>query len=412
VKRDCTISVIGHRGPVAEEAVSFLCDNAVPHRWIDLDDDPLAEVITAGLSSLGPPDYPVVLFPDGTGLSAPKDCEHTRRIWRANLAGLAGMPVKPARDEYDVTIIGAGPAGLSAAIYAASEGLRTLVLDRHAAGGQARTASRIENFVGFPDGIPGAELMGRARRQAQRLGAELLVGVEPESLIQGGRYSGLWYIQVPGAQIKTRAVLVASGVRYREHDAEGIAELLGSRVFYGSAPSEAPDYAGGRVAIVGGANSAGQAALHFAEHAAQVTLLVRRPEGIEPTMSDYLVERVLTHPRIRVWPGIEIDRITQDGVDGAIRLHDTRTRGTGTDADVLYLMIGGVPSTGFLPSELLDEKGFILPGYSSEGTVLPLETQAHGIFAAGDCRRGSVKRVASAAGDGAAAITGIHAWLG
>jgi thioredoxin reductase (NADPH) len=279
-------SVIARRSsPGAAELRQFLTRNCVAHRWIDRDSDPLVALL-GGAAALADRRLPLVVFTDGSELEPPEqyrdfqagmDAAGARpyletACWRAELAERLGLPTRPAREEYDVLVVGAGPAGLTAAVYAASEGLTTLVLERTAPGGQAGTSARIENYPGFPQGISGADLAAAIHEQAIRFGAEILIGVELSQVEPGHPF----VCELPnGSVFRTHTAVVAPGVHYRRLDAPGIERLVGSGVYYGSAPSEARTYRGGQVAIVGAANSAGQAAIDLAHHAARVTLFVR-----------------------------------------------------------------------------------------------------------------------------------------
>jgi thioredoxin reductase (NADPH) len=306
------VTLFGRRGQAAAEtARDFLRRNEVPLRWVDLNLDPLTEFLSD--QELGPARQPMALFADGSRLETPENyAEPTpgrldparssdylaSALWRANLATRAGLPTRPRHDDYDLIVLGAGPAGLTASVYAASEGQRTLIVEFHAPGGQAGTSSRIENYPGFPDGISGAELAESAYRQARRLGAEFLIGV----LVIHARPQADGTVEVEfssGSTIRARSGLIATGVAYRRLDIPGIEQLIGRGVRYGSPSGEAAGYAGRRVAVVGGANSAGQAALHLVRHAAQVTMLVRG-DSLDRGMSRYLVERIERQDRITV----------------------------------------------------------------------------------------------------------------
>jgi thioredoxin reductase (NADPH) len=296
--------------------------NEVPHRWVDLDRDPLVPLLETESLSAGR--LPLVLFPDGTQLEGPE--EYTEPVsgrtegvsrerylasarWRAELAARAGLPTTPSDDLYDVVVVGAGPAGLTAAVYAASEGLRTLVCERHAPGGQAGTSSRIENYPGFPDGVGGAELAAGTYRQARRLGAEFLIGVEIESAHpESDQIIDLTLTS--GARLRGRSGVIATGVAYRQLNAPGVEQFVGRGVHYGSATDAAPRYSGGHVVVVGGANSAGQAALHVAAYAKRVTILVRG-ESLARGMSRYLVDRIEAHERIAVRTRTHVTRVEE-----------------------------------------------------------------------------------------------------
>lgn len=427
-------TIVGRRStPGADAARDLLTRNEVPHRWVDLDRDPLVPLLNTETLSTGR--LPLALFPDGTRLEGPGDYTEpvsgrtdgvsrerhlTSARWRAELAGRAGLPTVPNNELYDVVIVGAGPAGLTAAVYAASEGLRTLVCERHAPGGQAGTSSRIENYPGFPDGVGGAELAAGAYRQARRLGAEFLVGVEIES----ARPQSDQIIDITltsGAQARGRSGVIATGVAYRQLNAPGVEEFVCRGVHYGSATDAAPTYAGGRVIVVGGANSAGQAALHLATHAQHVTMLVRG-ESLAGTMSRYLVDRIETHERITVRTRTNVsraegrdwlERVVIGGPDGEEEL----------EAGGMFVLIGGAPLTAGVEDWLrCDSAGYLMTGgdlhadadrswWPLERDPLFLESSQPGLFIAGDVRHGSIKRVASAVGEGATSISLVHSYL-
>jgi thioredoxin reductase (NADPH) len=400
LKRDNTTTVIGRRCVHSEDACTFLSRNGIDHRWVDLDDDPLGPMLEGAVSR---DRLPLVMFPDGGHLQAP-----TRRddvaAWRAELAARVGLNVTPSLPTYDTIVLGAGPAGLTTALYAASEGLSTLVIERTAPGGQAGTASKIENYPGFPRGVAGHALTSDILGQAKRLGAEVLVGVEAHPHMMNDTYDRMFMLS-SGAEVTGATVVIATGVKYRQHPADGIAELLGKKVFYGSSPAEARDYEGKLVTIVGGANSAGQAAVHFADAGARgVRVLVRG--NIRAKMSDYLIAAINERSRIEVIEGCDVWRVGEQANRRLAVSCDTDGRGTHVvQSDVLYLMIGGVPATEDLEGWVdMDERGYIL---TRGGT----ETSRKGVYAAGDCRAGSIKRVASAVGEGAASMTEIHTFL-
>ena len=399
------------------------------HRWIDPDSDPLVPLF-GGAATLEGKRLPLVVFADGSELEAPQQYRDFHAgmnvvgarpyletaCWRAELAERLGLPTRPAREEYDVLIVGAGPAGLTAAVYAASEGLTTLVLERTAPGGQAGTSARIENYPGFPQGISGADLAAAIHEQALRFGAEILIGVEISQVKPGSPY----ICELPnGSVFRAHTAVVAPGVQYRRLDAPGIERLVGSGVHYGSAPAEARTYRDGQVAIVGAANSAGQAAVDLAQHAAHVTLLVRG-DSLAKSMSHYLTERIEANANITVKLN---SRVT--GAEGDARLEtlviaDTKTGDeTRLPADGLFILIGAEPLTNASEGWLKrDEHGFLITGpdllrddrsgWPLKRDPLPLESNQPGVFIAGDVRHGSIKRVASAVGEGSLAITLIH----
>jgi thioredoxin reductase (NADPH) len=414
----------------------LLTRNAVRHRWIDLDVDPLARVFDFH-HRLDGKRLPVVLFQDGSLLEAPEhytdfapDQEDELYLarawatmrWRNEVARRVGLQTEPTREAYDVVVLGAGPAGMTAAVYAASEGLRTLLVERMAPGGQAGTSSLIENYLGFPRGLSGNELASRALEQAVRFGVEILVGTTAL-----GRQKPLperpELVLTSGTIVRTRAAVVAMGVFWRRLHAPGVEDFVGRGVTYGAAPGEALGLTRKTMALVGGANSAGQAALHFAEHAERVFLLVRA-SSLDAGMSRYLVERVLAHPRIEVRTGTKVL-----GAMGGDRLESLTVATEGRESehlpvDELFILIGGAPLTSTVQGWLRrDERGYLMTGadllldgardrwWPLAREPLPLESSCPGVFVAGDVRHGSVKRVASAVGEGAMAVQLVHRFL-
>ena len=335
-----------------------------------------------------------------------------------SLADALGMQTKPRRGNYEVVIIGAGPAGMAAGLYGASEGLQVLMVERGAAGGQAGTSSRIENYLGFPGGISGEELGHRALKQALRFGAEIAIGRSAEAIIPGGR--GYAVVLDDGESVCSRCVLVATGVDWRRLNVPDLDEFLGRGVLYGASRTEAMSVAGKKVFLVGGGNSAGQAAMFFSDYAAEVTLLVRG-KGLSATMSQYLIDQLASKANIGVQTHTEVL-----GVSGGAALEEIRTLTSAPapdpaervqPADALFIMIGATAQTGWLPSTLQrDNNGFICTGHALPQTdgvrqPLPLETNLPGLFCAGDVRSGSIKRVASSVGEGSMAIAFIHQYL-
>ncbi len=421
--------------PGAQELRELLSRNALDHRWLDPDVDPLIEMLDARERLARP--LPLVLLPDGTQIEPPAEYQDARwgldergarryqltSRWRAEVAAGFGLPTRPRREQYDVLIVGAGPAGLTAAVYAASEGLSTLVLERMAPGGQAGTSARIENYPGFPQGISGAELAAGAYEQAVRFGAEVLIGVELMH-VAPELESGTALVElINGSRVRCRTAVVAPGVAYRRLDAPGVEELIGCGVHYGSAPAEALRYRGRDVAMVGAANSAGQAALHLAQHARNVTLVVRG-SSLEKSMSRYLVDRIKACEGIEVMLNSRVVRAEGDDHLKALIVADSAA-GTESRLEVegLFVLIGGVPLTAGVAGWLRrDDNGFLMTGRDilepDDRTWWPLdrdpyllESSQPGVFIAGDVRHGSIKRVASAVGDGAMDVQLIHTYL-
>jgi thioredoxin reductase (NADPH) len=407
------IRVIGHRwSSAAFQLKDFLARNLVPYHWVDVERDQEASDLIAG-AHLDPARLPIVILPDGAVLVQPTQQEIAARI---------GLETAATRPFYDLIIVGAGPAGLAAAVYGASEGLRTLLIEREAPGGQAGTSSKIENYLGFPAGLTGSDLARRATAQAKRLGAELLTG-EVAAIRIDGPYR---IVQLrDGSEVSCHALLLATGVSYRWLDAPGIDRLLGVGVYYGGALSEAVASKDEDVFIVGGANSAGQAAMYFAKYARCVTLLVRGDSLAKSGMSRYLIDRIDETPNIQVWFGASVVEAHGNGHLESLRIANALTGEERTvRADGLFIFIGAKPSTEWLCGVVgLDEAGFVPTGPdlepASNGSPrwpLPrqpylLETTVPGVFAAGDIRHQSIKRIASATGEGAMAVHFVHRYL-
>lgn len=402
------IRVLGHRWSAESHvARDFLARNQVPYRWLDIATDREAQELLE-LANADPERCPILVFPDGSILVQPT----TEQI--AEKAGLRGTAEVPL---YDVAIIGAGPAGLGAAVYAASEGLKTVLVEREAAGGQAGMSSRIENYLGFPNGLSGGELSRRAMTQARRFGAEFLLTHEVVSL--DPREGVISISMSDGSDIRAHSVILASGVSYRRLGVPGADTLTGRGIYYGAAMSEASSVKGEDIHIVGGANSAGQAALFFASHARSVTMLVRG-QGLSDSMSHYLAERIEATPNIHLRFNTTVEEaIGKDHLERIV-VRDRASDAVMTiPACALFVFIGASPRTDWLDGRVArDERGFILTGpdvmegprshgWPLERDPFLLETSVPGVFAAGDVRHGSGKRVATAVGEGAMAVMSI-----
>jgi thioredoxin reductase (NADPH) len=408
--RDSMVRVVGH--PWSDQTVdtkTFLARNHVPYRWLDIERDDEARQLV-DLAGAGPAELPLVLVPDGETLRAPSTLQ---------LAEALGLRTRPEQPLYDLAIVGAGPAGLAAAVYAASEGLRTVVVERDAPGGQAGTSASIENYLGFPKGLSGADLTHRAVAQASRFGAEMVlardvVGFEERGPVRAVLLEG-------GGEIEARALLITTGVSYRRLDAEGLTPLGSRGVNYGATASEAAQCQGEEVYVVGAANSAGQAVLNLARYAKKVVLLVRG-ERLEDSMSQYLVERIHAADNVEVRLRSTVVGASGDGHLEQLQLcdeaHDTIEE---VSTSWLFVFIGASPRTDWLGDVVArDDKGFLLTGQELAAAGLPwplerppfvLETNVPGVFAAGDVRLDSMKRVASAVGEGAMAVHAVHRYL-
>ena len=404
------LRVIGHRwSPKDHRVRNFLSQNQVPYRWLDVagNEEALKLLKDAGLD---PDRLPVVLFADGSALVDPE---------REELAARVGLRIQAAQEFYDMVVVGAGPAGLAAAVYGASEGLRTLVIEPMAPGGQAGSSSKIENYLGFPSGVTGADLGRRAHTQATRFGAEFLTQRATGLRIEG-QYR---FVQLAdGREVSSHAVLLAPGVQYRKLSIPGADRLTGRGIYYGAALVEAVACKDEEVYVVGGANSAGQAALHFAKFACKVTMLVRG-EGLSATMSKYLIDEIERTSNIVVEPWTQVLEAMGEERLEALKLSGPQGEYR-VPATSLFVFIGAAPGTGWLPPSILrDDKGFLLagPDLRSEGKLpdswrearepFLLESSVPGVFVAGDVRHGSVKRVASAVGEGSIAVQFVHQYL-
>jgi thioredoxin reductase (NADPH) len=404
------IRVLGHRWSLQDHKVrTFLSRNHVPYRWLDAAGNPEAQKLLAE-RQLDPDRLPVVLFADGGVLVDPEPEELAVRV---------GLSVQAAQDFYDMIVVGAGPAGLAAAVYGASEGLRTLAIEPIAPGGQAGSTSRIENYLGFPSGVTGAELGRRAHIQAVRFGAEFLAQ-RATGLRIDGQYR---YVQLAdGREVSSHAILLSPGVQYRMLSVPGAERLAGRGIYYGAALVEALSCKGEEVFVVGGANSAGQAALHFAKYAGKVTMLVRG-DGLSATMSKYLIDEISRTSNIVVEAKTQVLEAI-----GEKRLEELRLSGPDGESQVpatsVFVFIGAAPGTAWLPPAILrDDKGFLLAGpdlridgklpeiWKEPREPFLLESSVPGVFVAGDVRHGSVKRVASAVGEGSIAVHFVHQYL-
>jgi thioredoxin reductase (NADPH) len=402
------VRVIGHRySKQSHQVRDFLARNRVPARWLDVERDGEARELLAVIG-VDADRLPVAVLEDGSVLERPTSLELAERL---------GISAQPVGDHYDLVIVGGGPAGLAAAVYGASEGLRTVMVEREAPGGQAGQSSRIENYLGFPVGLSGSDLARRATDQARRLGAELLTVQEAVALKAEG--SGRLVSLTGGGVLSANTVLVASGVSYRQLTTPGFAELTGAGVYYGAALIEARACEDQHVVVIGGANSAGQAAVFFSGYAKRVTMLVRA-DSLTNSMSRYLIEQIAALSNVEVRTGAQA--VAANGQDG--HLHSLRIRaadGTETveDVDACFVFIGAVPRTDWLEGVVArDERGFVLAGPDVRDQGWPLsrdpyvlETSVPGVFVAGDVRTRSIKRVASAVGEGSMAVSLIHEYL-
>jgi thioredoxin reductase (NADPH) len=410
------IRVLGTRwSPRSYELRDFLARNHVPYQWIDVElsaNDPETKRI---LEALGPEaaNLPVVLFPDGTKLL---------ETLPAQVAAKVGLRTRAQTSFYDLAIVGGGPAGLAAAVYGASEGLHTVMIEREAPGGQAGMSSRIENYLGFPTGLSGGDLARRAVVQAQRFGVEILAPQEVTAARTEASYRILKLAD--GSEISCHALMIATGVQWRRLDAPGIDRLQGAGVYYGGGATEALSCKGEVIYVVGGANSAGQAAMNFAKYAERVVILVRGG-SLSSTMSQYLIDQINQTPNIQLWTHASVAE-----VHGQSRLEEVSVLCSDTDkiervpASSIFIFIGALPQTDWM-GDLIerDDRGFILTGpdlirngerpkgWTLERDPFLLETNVPGIFAVGDVRHGSVKRVASGVGEGSVAVQFIHQYL-
>lgn len=408
------IRVVGNRwSPHSHQVKDFLARNQVPYQWMDIELDAEAAQLVKYAEAGERQTLPLVLFPDGTQILQPSNLQIAEKI---------GLKTQAERPFYDLVIVGGGPAGLAAAVYGASEGLSTVMIEREAPGGQAGSSSRIENYLGFPVGLSGGDLARRGVTQARRFGVEIL---SPQEVVKVRSQPPYHVIQLAdGSEISCHVLLIATGVSYRKLDVPGMEKLYGAGVYYGAAMTEAIACSNEDVYIVGGANSAGQAAMYFSKYAKQVTMLVRG-ESLVKSMSQYLIEQIEATPNIEVRPFTQVVEVKGETNLEALVLEDARTGEMETvPASSLFIFIGASPRTDWLDGLVeRDANGFILTGpdlirdknrprgWTIDRDPFLLETNIPGIFAAGDVRYGSVKRVASGVGEGAIAVQFIHRYL-
>src|SRR6059036_2645043 len=410
------IRVLGTRwSPKAYELREFLARNRVPYQWIDVElsaNDPKTKRL---LEALGPEaaNLPVVLFPDGTKIFEGVPAEVAQKV---------GLRTRAQTSFYDLAIVGGGPAGLAAAVYGASEGLHTVMVEREAPGGQAGMSARIENYLGFPTGLSGGDLARRAVVQAQRFGVEILAPQEAVSVRTEGSYRIIKLAD--GSEISCHALMVATGVQWRRLEAPGVDRLQGAGIYYGGGATEALSCQGEIVYVVGGANSAGQAAMNFAKYAERVVILVRG-SSLSSTMSQYLIDQIQEVPNIQLWTHASVAE-----AHGGTHLEEISVLCSDTNkiervpASAMFIFIGALPRTDWLANIVeRDDRGFILTGpdlirdrqrpkgWTLDRDPFLLETNIPGLFAVGDVRHGSVKRVASGVGEGSVAVQFIHQYL-
>jgi thioredoxin reductase (NADPH) len=407
------LRVVGHQwSPQSHAFKNFLASSLVPYHWLDVERDAEARTLLE-TREISLDKLPAVFFEDGSVLAQPTPRELAERL---------GRSLAVSQDVYDLVIVGAGPTGLAAAVYGSSEGLSTLILDRQGPGGQAGASSKIENYLGFPQGVSGSELTSRALRQAERLGAKVFFPLEATAVSIDTGYKHITLAD--GRQLVARTLLAATGMVYRELPAAGAAEFTGAGVYYGTVKTEAPAFRGCRVFVAGGGNSAGQAALYLAGYAKEVNIVVRR-EGLHDTMSSYLITALAQHPHIKLRARMEIDRIEGNAHVQRLGLKSIDDgKWVMEEADAVFVFIGTRPQSDWLPPDVLrDVKGFVLTGrdliaaepyarvWKESREPLPLETSVPGVFAAGDVRASAMNRVASAVGEGAMMVRLAHEYL-
>jgi thioredoxin reductase (NADPH) len=407
------IKLIGYQfSPKSHDIKEFLAGNLVPYQWMDVEKNEEAKELLL-INRMEHRQLPAVLFEDGQWLMSPSLKE---------IAAKVGLSSELKNEVYDVVVIGAGPAGLAASVYGASEGLKTLLIERHAPGGQAGTSSRIENYLGFPSGLSGSDLTRRAITQAARFGTKFLAQHDVQKISQKDGYKKI--ILDDGDAINTRTIVIATGVDYRKLEKKGIERFTGAGIYYGAAMTEAASCKDKEVYIIGGGNSAGQAAMYLSKFARSVYIIIRK-ESLLSSMSTYLIDQIAGTANIRLLPGTEIKEALGNGKLECLMIQNIETgREETKKADALYIFIGSKPGTEWIELDILkDPKGFIETGrelktyeqfkkiWKLEREPYLLETSCHGIFAAGDVRAGAMNRVASAVGEGSMSISFVHKYL-
>lgn len=407
------LRLVGYQfSPRSHALKDFLAGNLFPYQWLDVETSPKARQLL-DLHGIDVGELPALFFEDGSVLKNPS---------LSAVAQQLGLAPKGTQELYDLAIIGSGPAGLAAAVYGGSEGLKTILIDKRAPGGQAGTSSRIENYLGFPAGVSGADLTRRAITQAQRFGVEFLVPQEVVSIRSAGQYKHIRLAD--GGEIITRSILLSTGVSYHQLDQPGLDRFTGAGVYYGAATTEAYAFRGQSVYVVGGGNSAGQGAMYLSRVAGNVSILIRKPD-LSSTMSQYLIDQIAATANIEVLPYTEVAEALGESRLECLWLTDTRTgerRKVGAAA--LFIFIGARPLTEWIEMDIIkDEKGYVETGrglvrypafqqsWKLDREPFALETCSPGIFAAGDVRAGAMNRVASAVGEGAMAVSFVHRYL-
>jgi thioredoxin reductase (NADPH) len=411
-EEEAEVEVLGDEwSPRSHEVKDLLCRHRVAYRWIDVEGDRRGSR-SVDIGDIEPDRLPLLIFPDGSELAAPTD---------SDIASKLGFGTEAAEEFYDLVIVGGGPSGLAAAVYASSEGLRTIVIERHTPGGQASASALIENYLGFPEGVSGAELADRAVRQAQRFNTEMLVSHDAVSLRNERSYR---IVELDdGATVRSHTVLIATGVHYKELEVPGARELYGAGIYYGAARAEAARYRDQEICLLGGGNSAAQAAMLLARDAKRLRMIMFEDE-LGVTMSRYLVARIKSTPNIEVIPSTTVVEVEgRDKLEAVIVENVKSKKRERIETGGLFVWIGASPHTDWVSSVLaIDDDGFIITGrdltrasglqkWPLERYPMHLETSVPGVFAAGDVRHGSVKRIGSAVGEGAMAVQFVHQYL-